>query len=103
MRFLYRGFLITSRNRILNEKALEFIELNNDIHIEKVKITHKLDGKTIQQSKIRDDFKLNIIAMERGKSIITEVMPVHELREDDLIVVIGKKANIRALEDFLGE
>ena len=26
-------------NRILNEKALEFIELNNDIHIEKVKIT----------------------------------------------------------------
>ena len=90
-------------NRILNEKALEFIELNNDIHIEKVKITSKLDGKTIMQSKIRDDFKLNIIAMERGKSIITEVVPVHELREDDLIVVIGKKTNIRALEDFLGE
>lgn len=90
-------------NRILNEKALEFIELNNDIHIEKVKITSKLDGKTIMQSKIRDNFKLNIIAMERGKSIITEVVPVHELREDDLIVVIGKKTNIRALEDFLGE
>ena len=89
-------------NRILNEKALEFIELNNDIHIEKVKITSKLDGKTILQSKIRDEFKLNIIAMERGRSIITEVVPVHELREDDLIVVIGKKTNIRALEDFLG-
>ncbi|MBM6838652.1 TrkA family potassium uptake protein, partial [Clostridium saudiense] len=34
-------------NRLLNEEALELIELNNDIHIEKVKITSKLDGKTI--------------------------------------------------------
>lgn len=89
-------------NRLLNEEALEFIELNNDIHIEKVKITSKLDGKTIIQSKIRDDFNLNIIAMERGRNTIIEIDPSHILREDDLIVVIGKKNNIRNLEDFLG-
>ena len=34
-------------NRLLNEEALEFIELNNDIHIEKVKITDRLDLKTV--------------------------------------------------------
>lgn len=89
-------------NRLLNEEALEFIELNNDIHIEKVKITSKLDGKTIIQSKIRDDFNLNIIAMERGRNTIIEIDPSHILREDDLIVVIGKKNSIRNLEDFLG-
>ncbi|SCJ40150.1 Ktr system potassium uptake protein A [uncultured Clostridium sp.] len=89
-------------NRLLNEEALEFIELNNDIHIEKVKITSKLDSKTISQSKIRDDFNLNIIAMERGRNTIIEIDPSHILREDDLIVVIGKKNNIRNLEDFLG-
>lgn len=89
-------------NRLLNEEALEFIELNNDIHIEKVKITSKLDSKTISQSKIRDDFNLNIIAMERGRNTIIEIDPSHILREDDLIVVIGKKNNIRNLEEFLG-
>ena len=88
-------------NRLLNEEALEFIELNNDIHIEKVKITSKLDGKTIIQSKIRDNFNLNIIALERGTNTIIEIDPSHILKEDDLIVLIGKKNNIRKFEDFL--
>ena len=88
-------------NRLLNEEALEFIELNNDIHIEKVKITSKLDGKTIIQSKIRDNFNLNIIALERGTNTIIEIDPNHILKEDDLIVLIGKKNNIRKFEDFL--
>ena len=88
-------------NRLLNEEALEFIELNNDIHIEKVKITSKLDGKTIIQSKIRDNFNLNIIALERGTNTIIEIAPSHILKEDDLIVLIGKKNNIRKFEDFL--
>lgn len=88
-------------NRLLNEEALEFIELNNDIHIEKIKITSKLDGKSIMKSKIRDDFNLNIIALERGINTIIEINPSYILKEDDFIVVIGKKSNIRALEDFL--
>lgn len=88
-------------NRLLNEEALEFIELNNDIHIEKVKITSKLDGKTIMKSKIRDDFNLNIIALERGINTIIEIDPNYILREDDLIVLIGKKNNIRELEESL--
>lgn len=88
-------------NRLLNEEALEFIELNNDIHIEKIKVTSRLDGKTIMQSKIRDDFNLNIIAIERGSNTIIEIDPGYILREDDLIVILGKKHNIRDLEDFL--
>ena len=88
-------------NRLLNEEALEFIELNNNIHIEKIKITAKLDGKTILKSKIRDNFNLNIIALERDRNTVIEIDPSYTLRKDDLIVIIGKKNNIRALEEFL--
>lgn len=88
-------------NRLLNEEALEFIELNNDIHIEKVKITDRLDGKTISNSKTRDNFNLNIIALERDRNTIIEIDPNYILRKDDLLVVMGKKSNIRALEEFL--
>ena len=88
-------------NRLLNEEALEFIELNNNIHIEKIKITAKLDGKTILKSKIRDKFNLNIIALERDRNTVIEIDPSYTLRKDDLIVIIGKKNNIRALEEFL--
>lgn len=88
-------------NRLLNEEALEFIELNNDIHIEELKVTSKIDGKTILKSKIRNDFNLNIIALERGEETIIEVDPNYILRENDLIVVIGKKNNIRNFEEYL--
>lgn len=95
------GMAVRIANRLLNEEALEFIELNNDIHIEKIKITDRLDGKTISNSKIRDNFNLNIIALERDRNTIIEIDPSCILRKDDLLVVIGKKINIRALEEFL--
>jgi trk system potassium uptake protein len=88
-------------NRLLNEEALEFIELNNDIHIEELKVTSKIDGKTILKSKIRNDFSLNIIALEREEETIIEFDPDYILRENDLIVVIGKKNNIRNFEEYL--
>ncbi|MCR1949534.1 MULTISPECIES: TrkA family potassium uptake protein [unclassified Clostridium] len=88
-------------NRLLNEEALEFIELNNDIHIEELRVTSKIGGKSILKSKIRNDFNLNIIALERDEETIIEVDPNYILKENDLIVVIGKKSNIRRLEEYL--
>ncbi|MGG7143395.1 potassium channel family protein [Clostridium nigeriense] len=90
-------------NRLLNEEALEFIELNNDIHIEEVRVTDKIDGKSVIKSKIRNDFNLNIIALERNEETIIEVDPNHILRENDLIVLIGKKDNIRKFEEYLND
>lgn len=52
------------------------------------------------KSKIRNDFNLNIIALERNEETIIEVDPNHILRENDLIVLIGKKDNIRKFKDF---
>ena len=88
-------------NRLLNEEALEFIELNNDIHIEELRATNRIDGKSILKSKIRNEFNLNIIAVERDEETMIEVDPEYILRENDLIVVIGKKANIRRFEEYL--
>lgn len=88
-------------NRLLNQEALEFIELSNDIHIEELKVTSRIDGESILKSKIRKDFNLNIIALERDMETIIEVDPNYVLKENDLIVVIGTKINIRRLEDYL--
>lgn len=88
-------------NRLLNEEALEFIELNNDIHIEELRVTEVIDGKSILKSKIRNDFGLNIIALERNEETIIELDPNFILKENDLIVVIGKKDSIRKLEEYL--
>lgn len=88
-------------NRILNENALDFIELNNNIYIEKLKLTKKLYNKTILESQIRQNFNLNIIAIERGSETIIELLPDNQFEENDSIVVIGKKANIRTFQNYL--
>lgn len=88
-------------NRILNARVLEFIELNNDVNIEKIKITSKFNGKTVIQSQIRKSFKLNIIALERNTQTIIEIDPEYVLLENDIIVVIGEKRNIREFENYL--
>ena len=90
-------------NRLLNEEALEFIELNNDIHIEELRVTKTIDGKSIMKSKIRNEFGLNIIALERDEQTVIEVDPNFVLKENDLIVVIGKKNSIRKFEEFLND
>ena len=88
-------------NRLLYSKALDFIELNDDINICELEVTEKLSGIQIRDSNIRKKYKLNIIAIEGNGETILEISPDYVLKEKDLIVVIGKKNNINSFEEFL--
>ena len=88
-------------NRLLYSKALDFIELNDDINIYEMEVPKKLDGIQIRESNIRKKYKLNIIAIEGGGGTILEISPDYILKSGDLIVVIGKKNNITRFEEYL--
>ncbi|MFR6161659.1 MAG: cation:proton antiporter regulatory subunit [Mediterraneibacter gnavus] len=51
-------------------------------------------GKSIEETEIRQKYRLNIIAIENGDETNIEVMPEYRLRQGDIIVVIGKVDNI---------
>ena len=51
-------------------------------------------GKTIEETEIRQKYRLNIIAIEDGDETDIEVMPDYRLCQGDIIVVIGKVDNI---------
>lgn len=53
-------------------------------------------GKSIEETEIRQRYRLNIIAIENGDETNIEVTPDYRLRRDDIIVVIGKTDNITA-------
>ena len=53
-------------------------------------------GKSIEETEIRQRYRLNIIAIENGDETNIEVIPDYRLRRDDIIVVIGKTDNITA-------
>ena len=88
-------------NRLLYSKALDFIELNDDINICEMEVPKKLDGIQIRESNIRKKYKLNIIAIEGNGGTILEISPDYILKTGELIVVIGKKNNITSFEEYL--
>lgn len=90
-------------NRLINAKALEFIELNNDTIIEKIKLSNSFEGKTIVNAQIRRSYKLNIIAIERGSDTIIDFTGDFILHATDSLVLIGKKNSIKEFENYLSK
>lgn len=89
--------------RLVSPHALDFIRLNEDITVTAIMLTDLFIGQTVAQANLRRHFGLNIIAMEKGKSTTIDVLPDYVFEKDDIVVVIGKKENIRRFEQYLTE
>ncbi|MBE5966731.1 MAG: TrkA family potassium uptake protein [Lachnospiraceae bacterium] len=87
--------------RLVASRVMDYIVLNNDISITELKLTSKVAGQTVRQVDLRKRFKLNIIAIETSELATTDITPELKLREDDVIVVVGKTEDIRRFEDHL--
>lgn len=90
-------------NRLLCPHALDFIRLNDDITVSEIKLTKALVGQTVAKADLRRRFALNIIALEKDNTTNIEVMPDYQFEDNDIIVVVGKKENIRKFEQYLSE
>lgn len=99
--FPERDMAIRLASRLVSSRALDFITLNDDITISELKLTSKISGKTVVESNIRKKFKLNIIAIEENGKTKIDITPDSILNKDDLIVVVGKRENIKDFETYL--
>jgi trk system potassium uptake protein TrkA len=66
-----------------------------------LKLTGKIAGQSVLQADLRKRFKLNIIALEQAGKTTTEITPELLLNKDDVMVVVGKKEDIKRLESYL--
>ena len=80
--------------KLLSNNFLEYVSLCNQVEIRQVEVPNHLIGKSIEETEIRQKYRLNIIAIENGDETNIEVMPEYRLRQGDIIVVIGKVDNI---------
>ncbi|RLA62502.1 MAG: hypothetical protein DRQ88_12460 [Epsilonproteobacteria bacterium] len=81
-----------------------------------IKLGRKFSGKTLVESKIRQNYSLNIVALQKKIPYITEdgkaafkveindcPMPMDVIEEDDVVVLVGSEKNFNLLFDDLGE
>lgn len=90
-------------NKLLSSNIIESIELRNDIIVSELRLTEKLSGKSILDSNVRQKFTLNIIALEQDGVGTVDITPDIILKENDKIVVVGKRDDIVRLQRFLSE
>lgn len=88
-------------HRLISSSSLEYIELKCDIVISEFRLNSKLANQTVVQSDLRGKYKLNIIAIEHEGNTITDITPDYLMKENDNVVVVGKREDIRKFEMFL--
>ena len=96
-----RDMALRLGKRLLSSNFLDYVSLCNSVEIRQFQIPERLVGHSVEEIKIRQKYRLNIIAIECGDDSNIEVMPVYRLRKDDILVVIGQVKNIDTFENSL--
>lgn len=58
-------------------------------------------GRPLSDSKIRKRFGINLLAILRGEQFITDISPETQIRQDDVLYLIGKPESIKAFNEKL--
>ncbi|MBQ8642988.1 MAG: TrkA family potassium uptake protein [Clostridia bacterium] len=88
-------------NKLMAPNVLEYISLSGDIDIMEIALTEKVSGKSVLELNLRQQFGLNIIAVEQNSRLTADVRPDMILQEGDTIAVIGRPEQIRYFENYL--
>ena len=83
---------------LFSHNVLEYIELSEEYGILEVPAPKSWIGKTIKELNVRAKLGVNIIAVESGK--ITNVAPGadYQIREGDIMVVLGENFALEAVQ-----
>ena len=88
-------------NKLIAPHVLEYISLSEDIDIMEIALTERVSGKTVLELNLRQQFGLNIIAVEQNDKLTADVRPDMVLQAGDTIAVIGRPGQINAFENYL--
>jgi len=85
-----------------SSNVLNFIELSDDFSIVETAIPREWHFKTIQELNVRARFKVNIIAMRKGKDGALNVAPGpdYAMEPGDAAVVLGRTEDVNRLQDL---
>ena len=83
---------------IADTNVIEFIELSSVYSLAEVFILPVWKGKSLMDADIRVNYGLNVVAIRRQGDIIVSPRASEVMQEGDVMVVIGKNADISNLD-----
>ncbi|MGP4062203.1 potassium channel family protein [Halobacillus litoralis] len=88
-------------HNIISNNILDYIELSDDHSVVEVKAGSKMGGKSLVDLDIRAEYGCNVVAIKRDKDVIVSPMATEEIKESDILIVIGADKDISRFEKRL--
>lgn len=89
--------------KLISPHILEYISLSDTLDLMEIKLTPRVEGKTVLELNVRRNFGLNIIAICHEQVMSADVLPTTALHAEDTVTVIGKTVDIERFEEYLNK
>jgi trk system potassium uptake protein TrkA len=98
-------------SRLLTTEVLETIPVTEDYSIVELYVPESMVGRSLERLNLRQDYHVNVIAIERFKSNVDEegnpvkeervILPTKDdvLLTDDILIVVGRNSDIEAFKE----
>ncbi|MGO1580990.1 MAG: potassium channel family protein [Peptoniphilaceae bacterium] len=85
-------------HNLTSNNILDYIQLSPDFSIAEMKVLPDWIDKTIEELHIRNTYKVTILAIERGDEVKVAPSAKTSLKENDILVILGKDNIIKEVE-----
>lgn len=85
-------------HNLASSNILDYIQVSPDFSILEVTALSDWYEKTLAELKLRNKYGINVIAIKRNTEVIPSPPPDFKIKKFDIVVIIGNKEDIKAIE-----
>jgi trk system potassium uptake protein TrkA len=82
-----------------SEKIIDYIDLSKDYSIQELTASTKIANRTLANLNLRERYKIIILAIKRGEDVNIAPVPNDEVREKDVLIVMGHRDDLKRFEE----
>nr|WP_269083260.1 TrkA family potassium uptake protein [Paenibacillus mucilaginosus] len=90
-------------HHLISSNIIDYIELSEDYSIVEILASGQLVGKTLRQLDIRAKFGCNVMGIKTGDRMNIAPYADDMIKENDILVVVGKNTDLQHFEMTFGE
>lgn len=96
-----RDMAIRLALRLESSRILDFVQLSKKINITKMAVPDRMVGRSIMDLNLRSTLGVNIIAIENNESVMEDIRPEYELRQNDILYISGNEQGMLRLTEWI--
>jgi len=101
--FPERDMAVRLATMLENSGVLDVVQLSEQINISKLEVPASYVGKTVLEVNFRENYGLNIIAIERVDGVLDNIMPDYVFSSGDILYLAGRNEGMSRLSAAIDE